>query len=139
MLLGTLKEGNIQDVAIGRLNCPQESRKVCVPSDAEGVVPATKNRITGLELQIGLALVAPEATGRDIPNNVRVVRSEGADAERDVKRLDRGRLRGTVLLVRPLNTVELGREVRGLVNDSVALLKGDVATPMADFDIPLQP
>lgn len=136
-LLRTLEEGNIQNKAAGG-GPAEEVLSVRVPADGEGVFPAAKERVSGLDLEQGLALVAAESRGRDVADDVGVVGVGAADAQGKLELLE-GRGGALVVLgLLPLDAVEERREVGTAVVERVAVLKGDVAAPVADLDVALQ-
>lgn len=50
-LLGALHEGDLKNVAVSSLELPQEVLEVRIPTDFERVLPASENRVTGLQLK----------------------------------------------------------------------------------------
>jgi hypothetical protein len=138
-LLGTLEERNLENVAVTGLELAQEVLEVVVPTDLEAVLPATKDGITGLELEKGLLGVVSraEAGSADIANVVNEVRVCASNDERVLEFLESRSRRVEVLSLLPLDTRELLLEGSTSVLKPVALLGSNVASPVTDFDITL--
>lgn len=136
-LLGPIQEGHIQHKATVR-GLAQEVLGVRVPADGEGVLPAAKDGVTGLGDKQGLALAGSEPGRGDVADDVVVVRVEAAGREREGEVAQGVAVGVEVLLLLPLDAVEEGGEVRAAVVEGVPLLEGDVAAPVAHFDVALE-
>lgn len=134
-LLRALEEGHVQDIA-ARRRLAQKVLGVRVPANGKGKLPPAKQGVAGLDLEQGLALVGAEVRRRDVANDVRVVGVAAADAEREAHLAqDVPRGQAEVLV---LDAAEEVRQVGAALDPRVALLKGDVAAPVADLDVALQ-
>lgn len=136
-LLGALDEGNIDDV-LARGDRADKVLGVRVPSNGEGVLPAAKDGVAGLGLEECLTAAAPVAGCRDVANSVSVVGRHAAGPQGEPQLLEGVGVGVEVLRLRPLDPAELGREVGAAVEERVALLKGNVAAPVADLNVALE-
>lgn len=138
-LLGALEEGHIQNISTARVQLAQEVLNVRVPSYTEWVVPTSEDRITRLELQTGFAVVAAESGCGDISNNISEVGIQASNFQREYEVLDCRCGALDVLCLCPFYSVELLREIRCAVVQSVSLLECNISTPVANLNISLQP
>lgn len=136
-LLGALQERNHEDVTSCR-SLAQEVGSVRVPANCEGILPASKNGITGLELKQRLSVVASESRGGHVSDGVDKVSIHASNLEWDTELLESVGDGVVVLRLRPLHSVEEGGEVCTPVVQLVSLLKGNVSTPVADFNIAVE-
>ena len=137
-LLRALKERHIQDVSLASLQLAQKLLEIRIPSNAEWVVPSSKDRVSRLDLEVGLALITSESRGGHISDDVGEVWVQASNLEGELELFDCCRGRVVVLLRCPLHTVELLGEVRSMVVKSVSFLECKVSSPVANFDVPLQ-
>ena len=137
-LFRALQKRHVENVSLTAGQRPKEGIEICVPSHAEGVVPSSEDGEPGLDLEVGLPLVAPESRRRHVPDHIRKVRIQASDLQGEPELLNGGAARVVILLLGPLNTRELLAEVGSPVVQRVALFKGDVPSPMADLYISLQ-
>jgi len=120
------------------LDSVKNSLQVGVPASLEAVVPATVERVSGLELKVGLTLVGPEARGRDISNVVNKVCVNRANGQREAHFLECGRGRVEVVSLLVGDTAEVVLQLGRAVGEPVALFSRDVTTPVADLNISLK-
>ena len=136
-LLRPLQERHVHDITSGG-SSPNEVLGVRVPADSKWILPAAKHGIPWLDLEQSLLLVATEAGRGDIANDVGIVNVGAAYPERELHLPERVRRGVVVLRLRPLDPVEEARQVRPAVVEGVALLKGNISTPVADLDVSFQ-
>ncbi len=60
-LLWTFQEWDIENISIATVQLAQKFLQVCIPSNTEWVVPSSKDRISRLDLEIGLSFIASES------------------------------------------------------------------------------
>lgn len=137
-LLWALQEWDIQNISMANIELAQELLEISTPSDSERIVPASEDGISGLDFQARLSGIASKSAGGHITNNIGKVWIQGTNSEWETHLLQGGRLRVDILLLRPLNTVELFRQVCRMVVQGIALLKCNVSSPVADLDITLK-
>lgn len=138
-LTWALEERHLQDELLRlALDGVEDGLQIGVPTGLEAVVPATVHRISGLELEVRLTLISPEARCRDVSDIVDKVGVHRAHGEREAHLLQGRRGRVEVLRLLESDTAEVVLELRGTVGEPVTLLSRNVAAPMADFDIPLK-
>jgi hypothetical protein len=116
----------------------KHSLQIGVPTRLEAVVPAAVQGISGLKLEIGFALVSPEARGRNVSNVVNEVCVNRANGEREAHLLERNRGWVEVVCLLVGDTAEMVLELGRTVGEPVALLSCDVAAPVADFNVSLK-
>jgi hypothetical protein len=138
ILLWSLKERHIQNISITRLELPQASLEIAIPTNTEFVVPLSEDWISGSEFQIGFGQVTSEATSRDVSDIVCEVRVGRADLERHLNPLKCRAGRFVVVLTLPLDTGELRLELCCIICEPVALFRCKIATPVADFYVALK-
>lgn len=136
-LLGTLKEGNLENIATSG-SLAEKVRSIRVPSNGEGIVPATKKGISRLKLEQCLALAASELGCRNVANDIGEVRVNSAHLERHSELLQSSRGRIIEGRLRILDSIERRRQVGTTMVQSVSFLKRNIASPMADLDIAFQ-
>lgn len=139
-MLGTFHEGNLEHITITGLELPEVVLQVAIPADLERVLPPSEDGVARLQLQQTLLGVidGAEARGADIANLIDKVRARAADHDRVVELLE-GRRGGVVVLhLSPLHAREVGFEGGTSVLEPVALLGGQISTPVADLDVSLQ-
>ena len=136
-LLGSLEDRDVKDKGTtGRL--AKEVLGIGVPADGEGILPAAEDGVPGLDLQQGLPLVAAEPRCRNVADHIRVVRVHTANPKGKLHLLQRMRDGVIVPRLGVLDSVELARQVGSPVFQVITFLKGDVASPVADLNVPLQ-
>lgn len=138
-LFRSLKEWDLQHEALSALlRSSQKLLQLSVPANLEVVVPASENRISRLQLQVGFPRAGAEARSGHISNIVDKVSIQAARHERKLQFLQcrSGRVVITALLVR--NSGEVVLERGSTVRHPVSLLGCEVSTPMRDLDVPLQ-
>jgi hypothetical protein len=133
--LWSLQEWNLEHKVFAIGLAPQKLVEVMVPSESVGIVPAAKERVSGLQLEMRLTSVAPETRGRDVANLVGEVRAQRARLKVVGERLDRGGRRAVIVGGRPLNARELVLQLRGVVGHPVLLLDGEISTPVRHLEI----
>lgn len=139
VLARTLEERHLQDELLGlALDSVENSLEVGVPASLEAVVPATVQRVSGLQLEVCLAVVGPEARSRNVSDVVNEVGVNRSNAEREAHFLQSGRRRVEVVCLLVGNTTEVVLELRSTVGKPVTLLGCDIAAPVADLNVPLQ-
>lgn len=140
--LRSLNERGLKDIGVGvdTRGTAQERSKVVVPSNAEAVVPASEDRVTGLQLQATCALTNAwtVAAGRDIADIINEVRVDRAGKKRVCQLTNRRSRRFLVAGESPLDTRELGGQLRAVVAEPVPFLGCKVAAPVRDFQVTLQ-
>lgn len=136
-LLWPLQERHIQNIGLAVIQLSQEFLEIRVPSNAERIIPSSENRVSGLDLEIGLTLVAPESRGRNIPDDIGEVWVQASHFQWESELSDSSAWWVVICLRRILDSVEVRGKVRSTIVQSVALLECNVSSPMADFDIPL--
>jgi len=137
-LLWSFQERHVENVGLAGAQLPEVLLQIRIPSYPEWIVPSSKNRISGLDLEVGFSLITSKPRSRDVSNNVRKVRGQASNLQRELELLDSCRRRVVVLLGSPLDSREWLAEIRAPVMHSVSLLERHVSTPVADFDISLQ-
>ena len=138
-LLGTLHERNLENIGVASLELPQIVLEVGVPSHSERVLPASKYRVSWLQLEQTLSgtVDRTEARRADISNVIDKVRVQAPNLDGVVKLLEGGRGWVVVLLLLPSNTGELLLQIGSSVLEPVTLLGRNVASPMTDLDVAL--
>lgn len=125
--------------------------KVVVPASNESVVPATKDRITGLEFEVCFAEVGAEAGGGHVTNLIGEVGIFGTNGQWEGELLD-GRgggivvarsgpgdtgelfLKSVILLIVVREVLGKGDILSSVVGHPVMFLDSEIATPMAHLD-----
>jgi len=114
-LLRAFKERHIQNVSLASLQLAQKLLEIRIPSNAEWVVPSSKNRVSRLDFEVGLPLVTSESRGGHISDHVGEVRVQASNLEWKLELFDCCRRRVVVLLRCPLHTIELLGEVGSMI------------------------
>lgn len=140
--LRSLNERGLEDIGVGvdTRGTAQERSKVVVPSNAEAVVPASEDGVTGLQLQTTSALTNTwtVAAGRNIADIINEVRVDRAGKKRICQLTDRRSRRFLVVGVSPLDARELVGQLRAVVAEPVPFLGCKVAAPVRDLQVTLQ-
>lgn len=118
---------------------PQEILQIRIPPDPKTILPPPENRIPRPDLQVRLAEITTKATRRNVPNIVSKIRVQAPHTQRDVQRPQRDGRRAVVGRLGVGDAREVVRESGAVVREPVALFGREVAAPVADFDVPLQP
>lgn len=138
-LLRAFEEGHAHDESITSTLDPAEVvGQVAVPANLVAVLPSTEQRVSRLQLQIGLPKVGAESRCRDVADLIDKVWVCRSHRQWEAELLERRRCWIVVrrLLVR--HTAEVVLERRSAVVQPVSLLERDVAAPVGDFDVTLQ-
>ena len=65
------------------MDIPQELPSINIPPNPKRKLPAAKDGISGLELEVRFSRAASEIAGRNVANVIDEVGARGADRERD--------------------------------------------------------
>lgn len=135
---GTLEERHLQGKSIATGHGPTEKcGKTIIPTNAEAVIPPTKDGEAGMKLQLSATLRLPGTVvaGGDVTDVVDEVRVDGTRFQRV---LDLASREGRQILPRaesPVHAVELVQQLRAVVVEPVALLGGQVPAPVGDLEV----
>lgn len=139
VLLRALDERHLENKLLALvLDSVKNCLQVGVPASLEAVVPATVQRVSGLQLEVGFTLVGPEARSGNVPNVVNKVCVNRANSKWEAHLLERGRRRVEVVGLLVGDTAEVVLQLGRTVGEPVALLSRDVTTPVADLNISLK-
>jgi len=106
-----------------------------IPPNTKFIIPCTENRISRPDLKIRLHQVSSKTTRRYIADVVGEVWIGGANFEGHGDPFHRRIRRFVIGRTLPFDARELLFQCRTTVGEPVAFFGGEIAAPMADFDI----